>query len=124
MHPKVLRGEMTEEQVLLEFLDTPGDASTHGNPDGKISISEFIEYYANVGASVESDEMFGTIVKNAWKLGDQADKFSYLRRSKAPSALQGVDRVEPGRTPYASEAITPRGPTEEEQAKRLGLHGI
>ena len=39
---QVLRGEMTEEQVLLEFLDTLGDATTHGNRDGKISLSEFM----------------------------------------------------------------------------------
>ena len=41
MHPKVQRGEMTEEQVFLEFLQNFKDA----NKDGKISRDVYILFF-------------------------------------------------------------------------------
>ena len=68
---QVLEGTMTEDEVLMEFLDTLGDGSAAGNGDGRIELKEFEEYYANVGASIDNDDYFFLMMKNAWKLGDQ-----------------------------------------------------
>ena len=48
-HPDVLSGKQTEEDILLEFLDTFEAAfstkSGGKNRDGKVTQEEFIEYY-------------------------------------------------------------------------------
>lgn len=36
--------------------------------DGIVTFSEFCDYFKDISASVESDEMFEAIVKSAWKL--------------------------------------------------------
>eukprot|EP00828_Plagiopyla_frontata_P025587 TRINITY_DN3277_c0_g1_i3.p1 TRINITY_DN3277_c0_g1~~TRINITY_DN3277_c0_g1_i3.p1 ORF type:complete len:195 (-),score=36.98 TRINITY_DN3277_c0_g1_i3:133-717(-) len=63
-HPKVQRGEMTEDQVFLEFLQNFGDA----NKDGKVSRDEWNDYYAAVSASIDDDGHFVELMKIAWKL--------------------------------------------------------
>ena len=63
-HPKVQSGEMTEDEVFLEFLANFGDK----NRDGKISREEFEEYYAAVSSSIDNDEHFVQLMRAAWKL--------------------------------------------------------
>ena len=63
-HPKVQSGEMTEDEVFLEFLQNFGDR----NNDGKISQEEWIEYYSAVSASVDNDDHFVQLMRTAWKL--------------------------------------------------------
>ena len=36
--------------------------------DGIITISEFCDYYKDVSAAIDSDEYFGVMMTNAWKL--------------------------------------------------------
>ena len=64
MHPKVQTGEMTEDEVFLEFLQNFGDR----NRDGKITRSEWNEYYAAVSSSVDNDDHFVQLMKAAWRL--------------------------------------------------------
>lgn len=64
MHPKFKSGEMSEAQILNEFLSSFGDV----DKNGKVSRSEWNDYYAAVSASVDNDEHFILIMKNAWKL--------------------------------------------------------
>ncbi|NXQ32123.1 CAPSL protein, partial [Alaudala cheleensis] len=62
-HPKYLNGDWTEDQVFRAFLDhfdSPHDK------DGK--AKEFINYYAGVSASIDTDVYFIIMMKNAWKL--------------------------------------------------------
>ena len=63
-HPKVASGEMTEEEVFLEFLSNFGDK----NNDGKIDKGEWNDYYAAVSASVDNDDHFNQLMRTAWKL--------------------------------------------------------
>jgi Ca2+-binding EF-hand superfamily protein len=64
MHPKVKSGEWTEDQVFAEFLTNFNDR----NRDGKIDRGEWNEYYAAVSSSIDNDEHFVLLMKNAWKL--------------------------------------------------------
>lgn len=75
-HPDVKLGKKTEEEVLIEFLDTfemhysllhPGSRG-----DKKITFDEFIEYYNNVSMSIEDDRYFELMMTNAWNLNNQA----------------------------------------------------
>ncbi|NXA94806.1 CAPSL protein, partial [Melanocharis versteri] len=64
-HPKYQNGEWTEDQVFRAFLenfDSPYDK------DGKVTTEEFMNYYAGVSASIDTDIYFIIMMKNAWKL--------------------------------------------------------
>lgn len=69
----VLSGKKTEEQVYQEFLET---FEAHHNiksgvKDHRVTQEEFIEYYANISMSIDSDEYFIQMIENSWKLGEQ-----------------------------------------------------
>ena len=53
-HPKVVSGEMTEDQVFAEFLANFGDK----NNDGKITRKEWNDYYSAVSSSIDNDDHF------------------------------------------------------------------
>lgn len=64
-HPKYLNGEMTEDQVFRMFLknfDCPN------NPDGKVTEEEFLNYYAGVSSSIDTDTYFDLMMRNSWKI--------------------------------------------------------
>ncbi|NXX31817.1 CAPSL protein, partial [Nicator chloris] len=64
-HPKYLNGDWTEDQVFRAFLDnfvSPYDK------DGKVTTEEFMNYYAGVSASIDTDISFIVMMRNTWKL--------------------------------------------------------
>ena len=63
-HPKVISGEMTEDEVFLEFLANFGDR----NGDGRIDRAEWNDYYAAVSSSIDNDDHFVQLMQSAWKL--------------------------------------------------------
>lgn len=72
-HPDVLQGKKTEEQILLEFLET---FETHHSlrnnnaPDHIVTKEEFEEYYNNISASIDNDQYFELMMNNAWKINE------------------------------------------------------
>jgi len=69
-NPEVLNGKKSEEEAYGEFLQT---LEYHfniykGKLDRKITFEEFIEYYNNISCSIDNDEYFETMIKNAWNL--------------------------------------------------------
>eukprot|EP00760_Papus_ankaliazontas_P008555 PhM_4_TR13886/c0_g1_i1/m.56466 len=78
-HPDVLKGKKTEEEVLLEFIETfeVGD-----QVDGIVTLEEFENYYTNVSASVDDDKYFEVMMNSAWRLGEYA-KFSNKAKGTA-----------------------------------------
>jgi Ca2+-binding EF-hand superfamily protein len=62
--PDVLAGKKTEKEVLKEFLDT----FDQGDKDGKVYPDEFCKYYSNVSASVDLDDYFELMIRNAWHI--------------------------------------------------------
>ena len=73
-HPDVKSGRKTEQEILQEFLDTfelHYSMLDKSNRDGKIELKEFMEYYRNVGASIDNDEYFELMITNAWNLNDK-----------------------------------------------------
>ncbi|DAZ98398.1 TPA: hypothetical protein N0F65_000112, partial [Lagenidium giganteum] len=63
-HPEVLSGKKTKDQVLRDFLDT----FDGGEKDGKVHPNEFVRYYANVSASIDDDDYFELMIRNAWHI--------------------------------------------------------
>ena len=72
-HPDVKAGKKTEDEILLEFLDTFEDSfcdmKGHADSrDGKINIDEWYEYYNNVSMSIDTDDYFQVMMTNTWNL--------------------------------------------------------
>ena len=63
--PEVLAGKMTEEQCLLNLMS---NFEVGGDVDGIIKLEEFENYYSNVSASVDSDDYFELMIRNAWHI--------------------------------------------------------
>ena len=63
-HPDVISGKKTKNQVLREFLDT----FDQGDKDGKVTPEEFCKYYSNVSASIDDDDYFELMIRNAWHI--------------------------------------------------------
>lgn len=62
-HPEVLAKRKTVEEVLLEFIkcwDRDGD--------GRITLLEFIDYYKDISCSIDNDDYFELMIRNAWHL--------------------------------------------------------
>lgn len=93
-HPDVLAGKKTEEQILLEFLET---FETHHSlrnnnaPDHVVTKEEFEEYYNNISASVDNDQYFELMMNNAWKIneGDRTYGKAWANKDESPSKTPG-----------------------------------
>ena len=71
MHPDVKAGKKTEDEILYEFLDTFEQHHTdkaEDVQDGKVSLSEWFEYYNNVSMSVDRDDYFELMMNQTWNL--------------------------------------------------------
>jgi Ca2+-binding EF-hand superfamily protein len=64
-HPEVIAGRMTPAEVFAHFLDTFDVGGVH---DGHVTLPEFINYYTNIGAIIDSDDYFELMIRNAWHI--------------------------------------------------------
>jgi len=74
-HPDVKSGRKTEEDVYGEFIETfeMHHGNTKGRKDKRVTTEEFLEYYNNISASIDSDEYYEVMMNNAWKLTSQPE---------------------------------------------------
>ena len=64
LNPDVVAGKVTEEEALRKFLD----AFDSKDKDGIVTQKEFKDYYRNIGASIDSDDYFELMIRNAWHI--------------------------------------------------------
>eukprot|EP00831_Metopus_contortus_P080860 TRINITY_DN836_c0_g1_i1.p1 TRINITY_DN836_c0_g1~~TRINITY_DN836_c0_g1_i1.p1 ORF type:complete len:164 (+),score=52.25 TRINITY_DN836_c0_g1_i1:27-518(+) len=69
-HPKFISGQKTKKEILEEFL---GQWDTI-KKDGIVTIEEFEDYYKDVSASIDRDDYFELMIRNAWKLPEPKGK--------------------------------------------------
>jgi len=71
-HPKVLSKELTEDQALEELLYAfEGDGlggNQAGAKDGRVTYEEWERYYCSVSASIDDDDYFELVMRNAWHI--------------------------------------------------------
>ena len=59
-HPAVVAGKMRKEEALQEFVNSFEEVA------GKITLDEWIRYYEEMSAPIESDDYFGAIMAGTW----------------------------------------------------------
>ncbi len=65
-HPDVISGRFTADKVFSDFLQSfEGSA---GNKDGKVTVAEFLDYYADIGSSIPSDDYFCEMMESCWMI--------------------------------------------------------
>ena len=70
-HPDVKSGRRSEDEVLLDFLETFENTYNYicgTENDGKVTLEEFMEYYENVSMTIDNDEYFEIMINNGWNL--------------------------------------------------------
>ena len=63
-HPKFKNGQLSKDQILEEFLSQWDTLQK----DGRVSRDEFEDYYKDVSASIDDDDYFELMIRNAWQL--------------------------------------------------------
>lgn len=63
-HPKFKSGEMSKNDILNEFMSQWDKTEA----DGKVTPDEFVEYYRDVSASIDDDDYFELMIRNAWHI--------------------------------------------------------
>ena len=90
-HPKFKSGEMSKNDILSEFM-AQWDTNIR---DNKVTLDEFIDYYKDVSASVDEDDYFELMIRNAWHLdgGEGQYENTTIRRELVTDA-DGTQRVQ------------------------------
>lgn len=70
-HPKFKSGQITKEQILTEFLSQWDTL----NKDGTVTYAEFEDYYKDVSASIDDDDYFELMIRNAWHIAGGTGQF-------------------------------------------------
>ena len=72
MHPDVISGKKTEEEILAEFLDTFEYKFNLLNDEkvneAKITMEEFMDYYNNISFGIKDDDYFEEMIKSVYNL--------------------------------------------------------
>jgi len=63
-HPQIISGEKSTDEVLYEFM-AQWDTQKR---DGIVTRDEFRDYYKDVSASIDEDDYFELMMRNAWHI--------------------------------------------------------
>ena len=64
LHPKVISGELSEDEVFLEFLTNFSDR----NRDGRIHRDEWNAYYSKISSTIDVNSHFNQLMAQVWRL--------------------------------------------------------
>jgi Ca2+-binding EF-hand superfamily protein len=116
-HPDVIAGKKTPDEIFREFLDT---FDVGGEVDGKVTQNEFMNYYANVSASIDDDDYFELMIRNAWHIsGGEGWSANSSNRRVLVTHADGRQTVEEIRDDLGVKADD-----KEEMMRRLRSQGI
>merc|ERR1711937_462916 len=62
-NPAVMRGKMSPGEAYSMFMN-----NFDANQDGTVALEEFIENYQWVSASIDTDDYFELMMRNAWHI--------------------------------------------------------
>ena len=91
--PEVAAGKKSKAQAMKEFM-----AQWDRNHDGTITPEEFEEYYKGVSASIDGDDYFELMIRNAWHIAggtgqyeNTANRRVLVTRKDGSQAVMSVD---------------------------------
>jgi len=68
-HPKVISGEITEDDALEIFVNSFDGTNIK---DGRVHLDEFEDYYANISSGIDDDEYFVRMMEKVWDIEEYA----------------------------------------------------
>jgi len=123
-HPDVKSGKKSEEEVLTEFLET---FEQHHNilngyqSDGQVTLEEFVEYYTNISANIDSDAYFDLMINNAWNLDgrNNTDNLPFAGSKKKVTNVSARDawRQDHHRNLFGTDKVTPCMKTKNQEGQ-------
>lgn len=94
-HPDVIAGKRSSGEILREFLDT---FDVGGEKDGKVTIQEFENYYGNISASIDDDDYFELMIRNAWHISGGKGQYANSSNRRVlvtrPDGTQAVEEIQ------------------------------
>ena len=89
-HPQFKNGQLTRDQILSEFLSQWDTLKA----DGTVTLAEFEDYYKDVSASIDDDDYFELMIRNAWHLaGGQGQYENTTIKRELVRDADGTERV-------------------------------
>jgi hypothetical protein len=89
-HVGVLQGKVTPEEALAEFLDQWDTV----DKDGIVTREEFAEYYRDISASIDGDDYFELMIRNAWHIaGGEGESANSSNRKVLCKFKDGVEEL-------------------------------
>jgi len=88
-HPLFKSGEKSKEQLVQDFM-----SSWDRDTNGRVLWEEWVEYYGDISASIDNDDYFELMIRNAWHIsgGEGACQNTTCRRVLA-KFRDGSERV-------------------------------
>ena len=79
MHPDVSIGKHTEDEVLVDFIESfKTHHSLFRGRDPNVSEEEFLDYYSCVSPAIEDDRFFELMIKNSWNFENRERERTHL----------------------------------------------
>jgi hypothetical protein len=101
-HPDVIQGRKTENQILMEFLETfemHHNIKHQQDRDSRITMEEFLEYYTNISVSIDHDDYFALMMNNSWNLKGDAQTYQKYEKGWANKDEEGPQQTKTLRDP-------------------------
>lgn len=116
-HPEVMSKKRTAADVLKEFL---ANFDVGGVKDGIVTEQEFLNYYANLSASIENENYFELMIRNAWHIsGGEGEAANTTNRRVLVTRADGSQAVEEIKNDLGVAADD-----EDEMLRRLQQQGV
>jgi len=90
-HPEVLSGKKNLRDATIEFMAQ----WERGEKDGIVTPEEFEDYYKELSASIDGDDYFELMIRNAWRIaGGEGAAANTANRRVLVTGKDGKQRVE------------------------------
>jgi calcyphosin len=120
-----MKGKKTVQEAAREFMK---QWDRHDN-DGTVSYEEFEDYYKELSASIDGDDYFELMIRNAWRIpggtgaaANTANKRVLVTNKDGSQSIQTIEQ-ELGMKPGDKEDMRARLARQGVHAENIEMHG-